>query len=149
MVFSITISRLIVFFAEIHIIFFRNFPVDYKLLNLCGTCVKILAFPLSGLGALDMASSSINLSPTPLGNWYQINSPNGRGYGFTNHRQHMQIFSAQLLENFSAKDLVDPKTNMIDQAKLNHFIKQNEVLIKTKLPLADCQNLGVTKNRFI
>ena len=99
--------------------------------------------------AVDTASNCAAVAPTKVGNWYQINTFNGRGYGYETHRQMLMDNSLKLSSSYNSADMVDPKTNLMDQKKVEAFVKVNYQGLKKDLPLVDCQNLGITKGRFV
>jgi hypothetical protein len=134
------------FLAELHIIYYRNSWVSWKTAStVWNTARWVVPTTLIPIGAVDVVSSTPAVAPSNLGNWYQIISPNGRGYGYASHRQMIQDGSLQLYRGYNKDEFINPITKIMDQNKLNTFIKANAEDIKKQLPIADCQNLGLNK----
>lgn len=148
--FIILLGILLDFLGEIHIIFFRNFPVDGKIIS---TCVKCGKLAVAGAVAVNIAVVPMSyvpgVEPTIVGNKYQQTF--GRGYGFTTGRDHLHHFSFENME--SVKSGENPMTSFVDKKgmysveKANTFLQkpQNLSWAKKNLSLVDCQNLGITK----
>ncbi len=152
--FFILLGLLMDFFGEVHIIYFRNFPVDGKVISTCVKCGKIA---VAGAVAVNIASVPMSyvpgLEPTIVGNKYQQTF--GRGYGFNTGRDHLHHFS---FENMgSVKSGEHPMNSFVDHKgmysveKANTFLHKPSYLAwaKKNLSLGDCQNLGITKGTIL
>ena len=149
----IGLGILIDFFAEIHIIFYRNFPVDGKVISTCIKCGKIVATGVVTVNVLKIPLSYVpGVEPTLVGNKYQQTF--GRGYGFATGRDHLHHFSFENLGPIKNGEV--PISNFLDEKgvysveKANTFLKKPKNLewAKKNLSLADCQNLGITKGNL-
>lgn len=146
----ILLGILLDFLGEIHIIFFRNFPVDGKIVSTCVKCGKIAVAGAVAVSIVAVPMSYVpGIEPTIVGNKYQQTF--GRGYGFTTGRDHLHHYSFENMESIksgeqSMSSFVDKK-GMYSVEKANTFLHKPENLTwaKKNLSLVDCQNMGITK----
>ena len=148
---SFLINLFITFWANIHIIFWRNPEVTNKLISVCKTCfTTAVGLSFSAACYFDVTSNQAYIAPTKWGNWYQINTPNGRGFAFPSSRIHQQWMSLELLSEFDNANkmkLLD-ENKMVDEKLVQKFILDNSVSIVGQLSEIDRFNLGVKKNYY-
>lgn len=99
---------------------------------------------LIGVVYMEGHSNLTVTKPTKLSNWYQINSPNGCGYGYDCTRTKLMDFSGVLIPGY-----VEARPAMLDEKKILQLSKVQEFLSRPeskrfgeKLALADQQALG-------
>ena len=148
--FLIIFGVLLDFVGEIHIIFFRNFPVQGKIVSTCVKCGKTAAAGVALVTLVKVPLSYVpGVEPTFVGNTYQQHF--GRGYGFSTGRDHLHHFSFQNLPEIKSGEvsmsnfLTEDKKYSLEKA--NNFIQQpkNLAWAKKNLSVMDCQNLGFNK----
>ena len=150
----IIFGLIIDFIGEVHIIYYRNFPVDGKAISTCIKCGQVVAAGVVAVNFVSIPMSYVPaLEPTLVGNTFQKNF--GRGYGFETGRDHLHHWSFQ---NFNGiKDKKVPMSQFLDDnknysmEKANAYIRQPQNLewAKKNLSMGYCQNLGFPKDYFL
>ena len=141
------------FLAETHIILYRNFPVSDKVVSQCVNCGKVALVLLSADTAMKIPMSFIpNAQPTAAGNFYQTHI-GGRGYGFQTTRDGIHHTAFENLDPVKQglvsikKDFTTKGKYDFDKANAFAHLPENKEWAKKNMSIADCQNLGFSKNK--
>jgi hypothetical protein len=123
--------------ANFHIVLYRNPVVPngakvavIKALGQVGTGGLVL------LGFVDATSRTPLIEPTRVGNWYQIHSPNGRGWGYDTRMTHQRVDVLINYSKFKPEWCINPKTGNMDKAFVSSYIDHNLKGLHDELPVS-------------
>lgn len=138
--------RLIVLFADLHVIFFRNTPTRYFGVAACEACYTAGAVIIGlGTGGAYLAADTPGIAANSYGEFLQEKF--GRGWKYQVGSTHQQ-WAIQELKNHDIKlpmeKILDPNTNTVDNDKLQSFLKENKKEILSKVSTVNRLKLGMT-----
>lgn len=137
--------RLIVLFADLHVIWFRNSPTRFAFSASCESCYTAGAV-IFGLGTLGtyVAADTPGITANSYGEFLQEKF--GRGWKYKVGTTHQQ-WAIQELKNHDIKlpmeKILDPNTNTVDNDKLQSFLKENKEEIMSKVSAVNRVKIGV------
>lgn len=138
--------RLIILFADLHVIFFRNSPTKYFGIAACESCYTAgaIIFGLTTAGAY-LAGDAPGIPANSYGEF--LHEKFGRGWKYKVGTTHQQ-WAIQELKNHDIKlpmeKILDPNTNTVDNDKLESFLKENKKEILSKVSTVNRLKLGMT-----
>lgn len=135
-------TSILIFFAEVHIIFYRNLPITAKIISFFGTSARlgVKGAVVSGV-YLDTTSSIPTLEPSALRNAYQIYF--GRGYGYTSLNDHLRDTVLKSIAGYDASKLVNPYTKLMDSGLLNKYVLNNAATLRSTLSMVKLKIIGL------
>ena len=142
----LVVIRLIILFADLHVIFFRNSSTKYFGIAVCEACYTTGAI-IFGLGTWGtyLTAETPGIAASSYGEFLQEKF--GRGWKYQVGSTHQQ-WAIQELKNHDIKlpmeKILDPNTNTVDNDKLQSFLKENKKEILSKVSTVNRLKLGMT-----
>jgi hypothetical protein len=120
---------------NIYIIYYKNHPVSYQLLNACLQCTKFGVVSTVGVHIL---SGIPLIEPNVVTDWVNINSPAGPGFTHRSSADRLKtsLLRSGLVGDFDHTKIID-SDKVVNLSKLNAYSQANRKVLKANLSVPE------------